>query len=240
MFPALEDEHITDAECIFENKHRLLWSIFMQIAITQWHYTHTFDVFPNNKLVETCCDRTKIVCCWHPRRRSDDNLAAHLTITIRDRSVGTHCDNLLISPDLLQVVLPDLLILVSNRFVAVCWNKPLRLCQLQLATDLSPQACYSLTKWTSLLLHVNSLRQLGKINSLHQVCDISGCVPITYFIYRPKFRRCGRMALQCCICLFLTTTQAYKSKHKRNNKEKNRYAKAYMCLLWLASKKRWM
>ena len=45
-------------------------------------------------------------------------------------------------------------------------------------------------------------------------------LPITYFIYRPKFRRCGRMALQCCICLFLTTTQAYKSKHKRNNKEK--------------------
>ena len=141
-------------------------------------YSHFWCVSQQQaKLVETCCDRTKIVCCWHPRRRSDDNLAAHLTITIRDRSVGTHCDNLLISPDLLQVVLPDLLILVSNRFVAVCWNKPLRLCQLQLATDLSPQACYSLTKWTSLLLHVNSLRQLGKINSLHQVCDISGCVP---------------------------------------------------------------
>jgi hypothetical protein len=56
--------------------------------------------------------------------------------------------DLLFSTDLLQVVLSDLLFLVSNRFVAGCFNKSLRLCCEQLATDLFPQAYYRLTKPT--------------------------------------------------------------------------------------------
>jgi hypothetical protein len=70
--------------------------------------------------------------------------------------VGT---DLLISTDLLQVVLSDLLSLVSNRFVASCFNKSLRLCCQQLATDLFPQACYRLTKPTD--LHVATCWQLA-------------------------------------------------------------------------------
>ena len=111
-------------------------------------FTHIFDLFPNNRLVETCCDRTKIVCCGQVCRRSDNKLAADLTKTTRDRSVGTSCNNLLISSDLLQVVPSDLLSLVGNRFIEGCFNKSLRLCHQQLATDLFPQACYHLTKPT--------------------------------------------------------------------------------------------
>jgi hypothetical protein len=84
--------------------------------------------------------------------------------------------DLLISTDLLQVVLSDLLSLVSNRFVAGCFNKSLRLCYQQLATDLFPQACYRLTKPTDLSRLVDKLPQAGKINSLRQACEISGCV----------------------------------------------------------------
>jgi hypothetical protein len=54
----------------------------------------------------------------------------------------------LISSDLLQVVPSDLLSLVGNRFIEGCFNKSLRLCHQQLATDLFPQACYHLTKPT--------------------------------------------------------------------------------------------
>ena len=103
-------------------------------------------MFSNNRLVETCCCRTKIVCCEQICRRSVNKLAADLIKTTRDRSVGTDCNNLLISTDLLQVVISDLLSLVSNRLVASCFNKLLRLCCQQLATDLFPQTCYRLTK----------------------------------------------------------------------------------------------
>jgi hypothetical protein len=84
--------------------------------------------------------------------------------------------DLLISTDLLQVVLSDLLSLVSNRLVAGCFNKSLRLCCQQLATDLFPQACYRLTKPTDLSRLVDNLPQAGKINRLRQACEISGCV----------------------------------------------------------------
>ena len=132
--------------------------------------------YPNNRLVETCCDRTKNVCCGQVWRRSDNQLAADLTKTARDMSVGTSCNNLLISSDLLQVVLPDLLSLVSNRFVAGCFKKSLRLCHKQLATYLFPQACYRLTKPIDLSRLVDSLLKTGKINNLRQACEISGCV----------------------------------------------------------------
>jgi hypothetical protein len=98
-------------------------------------FTHIFDLFPNNRLVETCCDRTKIVSCGHVCRRSDNKLAASLATGLLEQ-VGT---NQLTSTDLLQVVLSDLLSLVSNRFVAGCFNKSLRLCCQQLETDLFPQ-----------------------------------------------------------------------------------------------------
>jgi hypothetical protein len=127
-------------------------------------FTHIFDLFPNNRLVETCCDRTKIVCCGQVCRRSDNKLAEQVVT------------NLLISTDLLQVVLSDLLSLVSNRFVAGCFNKSLRLCCQQLATDLIPQACYRLTKPTDLSRLVDNLPLAGKINSLRQACEISGCI----------------------------------------------------------------
>jgi hypothetical protein len=84
--------------------------------------------------------------------------------------------DLLFSTDLLQVVLSDLLFLVSNRFVAGCFNKSLRLCCDQLATDLFPQAYYRLTKPTYLSRLVDNLPQACKINSLQQACEISGCV----------------------------------------------------------------
>jgi hypothetical protein len=84
--------------------------------------------------------------------------------------------DLLFSTDLLQVILSDLLFLVSNRFVAGCFNKSLRLCCDQLATDLFPQAYYRLTKPTYLSRLVDNLPQAGKINSLQQACEISGCV----------------------------------------------------------------
>ena len=80
-------------------------------------YSH-FRFVSLNRLVETCCDRTKIVCCEQICRRSVNKLAADLIKTTRDRSVGTDCNNLLISTDLLQVVISDLLSLVSNRLVA--------------------------------------------------------------------------------------------------------------------------
>ena len=80
-------------------------------------YSH-FRFVSQNRLVETCCDRTKIVC-----RRSVNKLAADLIKTTRDRSVGTDCNNLLISTEWLQVVISDLLSLVSNRLVASCFNK---------------------------------------------------------------------------------------------------------------------
>ena len=131
---------------------------------------------PNNRLVETCCDRTKIVCCGQVCRRSDNKLAADLIKTTRDRSVGTSCNRPVDFTDLLQVVLSDLLSLVSNRFVVGCFNKSLRLCCQQLATDLFPQACYHLTKPTDLSRLVDNLPQAGKINSLRQACEISGCV----------------------------------------------------------------
>ena len=122
----------------------------MRKALTQI-YSHLFpNLFPNNRLVETCCHRMKHVCCRQVRCRSDNELAADLTITIRDRSVGTRCNNLLISSDLLQVALSDLLILVSNRSVASCSNKPPQLCRSQLGTDLFPQACSCLRKITGL------------------------------------------------------------------------------------------
>ena len=105
-----------------------------------------------------------------------NKLAADLIKTTRDRSVGTDCNNLLISTDLLQVVISDLLSLVSNRLVASCFNKSLRLCCQQLATDLFPQVCYRLTKPTDLSRLVDNLLQAGKINSLRQTCEISGCV----------------------------------------------------------------
>jgi hypothetical protein len=99
-----------------------------------------------------------------------------LTKTTRDRSVGTSCNNLMISSDLLQDVPSDLLSLVSNRFVAGCFNKSLRLCRQQLATDLFPQVCYRLTKPTDLSRLVDNLPQAGKINNLRQAREISGCV----------------------------------------------------------------
>ena len=138
-------------------------------------YSH-FRFVSQNRLVETCCDRTKIVCCEQICRRSVNKLAADLIKTTRDRSVGTDCNNLLISTDLLQVVISDLLSLVSNRLVASCFNKSLRLCCQQLATDLFPQVCYRLTKPTDLSRLVDNLLQAGKINSLRQTCEISGCV----------------------------------------------------------------
>ena len=138
-------------------------------------YSH-FRFVSQNRLVETCCDRTKIVCCEQTCRRSVNKLAADLIKTTRDRSVVTDCNNLLISTDLLQVVISDLLSLVSNRLVASCFNKSLRLCCQQLATDLFPQACYRLTKPTDLSRLVDNLPQAGKINSLRQTCEISGCV----------------------------------------------------------------
>jgi hypothetical protein len=79
----------------------------------------------------------------------------------------------------MQVVLSDLLSLVSNRFVAGCFNKSLWLCCQQLATDLFPQACYRLTKPTHLSRLVDNLPQAGKINSVRQACEISGCVRVT-------------------------------------------------------------
>ena len=138
-------------------------------------YSH-FRFVSQNRLVETCCDRTKIVCCEQICRRSVNKLAADLIKTTRDRSVGTDCNNLLISTDLLQIVISDLLSLVSNRLVASCFNKSLRLCCQQLATDLFPQACYRLTKSTDLSRLVDNLPQAGKIHSLRQTCEISGCV----------------------------------------------------------------
>ena len=117
------------------------------------------------KLVVTC--RTKIVCCGQVWRRSDNKLTGLL------EQVGTTC---CFHQTLLQVVLSDLLYLVSNRFVAGCFNKSLRLCCQQLATDLFPQACYRLTKPTDLSRLVDNLPQAGKINNLRQACEISGCV----------------------------------------------------------------
>ena len=138
-------------------------------------YSH-FRFVSQNRLVETCCDRTKIVCCEQICRRSVNKFAADLIKTTRDRSVGTDCNNLLISTDLLQVVISDLLSLVSNRLVASCFNKSLRLCCQHFATDLFPQACYRLTKPTDLSRLVDNLPQAGKINSLRQTCENSGCV----------------------------------------------------------------
>ena len=140
-------------------------------------FTHIFDLFPNNRLVETCCDRTNIVCCGQVCRRSDNKLAADLTKTTRDRSVGTSWNrpvdfNRLAASCSIRPVIS----LVSNRFVVGCFNKSLRLCCQQLATDLFPQACYHLTKPTDLSRLVDNLPQAGKINRLRQACEISGCV----------------------------------------------------------------
>jgi hypothetical protein len=86
---------------------------------------------------------------------------------------------LLISTDFLQVVLSDLLSLVSKRFVAGCFNKSLRLCCQQLATDLFKQTCYRLTKPTDLSWLVDNLPQAGKMNNLRQACEISACVDVS-------------------------------------------------------------
>ena len=85
---------------------------------------------------------------------------------------------LLTSSDLLQAVITDLLFSAFNRIEQGRLISLLQACKRQYATGLFQQVCYSLTKWTGLLLYVNSLRQLGKINSLQQVCDISGRVNI--------------------------------------------------------------
>ena len=83
---------------------------------------------------------------------------------------------LMISSDLLLAVITDLLFPVFNRIDQGRLISLLQACTRQYATGLFQQVCYSLTKWTGLLLYVNSLRQLGKINNLQQVCDISGRV----------------------------------------------------------------
>ena len=81
------------------------------------------------------------------------------------------------------------------RLAASCYNRSVIPCfqqdwsgsfdqlafKRQYATGLFQQVCYSLTKWTDLLLYVNSLRQLGKINSLQQICDISGRVNSVFY-----------------------------------------------------------
>ena len=85
---------------------------------------------------------------------------------------------LLISSDLLQAVITDLLFPVFNRIDQGRLISLLQACKRQYSTGLFEQLCYSLTKWTGLLLYVNSLCRLGKINSLQQVCDISGRVRI--------------------------------------------------------------
>ena len=97
---------------------------------------------------------------------------------------------LLTSSDLLQAVITDLLFPVFNSIDQGRLISLLQACKRQYATGLFQQVCYSLTKWTGLLLYVNSLRQLGKINSWQQVCDISGrsCT-------RPSSRR---LQQACC------------------------------------------
>ena len=90
---------------------------------------------------------------------------------------------LLTSSDLLQAVITDLLFPVFNRIDQGRLISLLQACKRQYATGLFQQVCYSLTKWTGLLLYVNSLRQLGKINSWQQVCDISGSVHINLKTY---------------------------------------------------------
>jgi hypothetical protein len=69
----------------------------------------------------------------------------------------------------------------------------LRLCCQQLATDLFPQACYRLTKPTDLSRLVDNLPQAGKINSLRQACEISGCVGFVMFTCA-KILKCAMFA----------------------------------------------
>ena len=83
---------------------------------------------------------------------------------------------LLTPSDLLQAVITDLLFSAFNRIEQGRLISLLQACKGQYATGLFQQVCYSLTKWTGPLLYVNSLSQLGKINCLQQVCDISGRV----------------------------------------------------------------
>ena len=83
---------------------------------------------------------------------------------------------LLTPSDLLQAVITDLLFSAFNRIEQGRLISLLQACKRKYATGLFQQVCYSLTKWTGPLLYVNSLSQLGKINSLQQVCDISGRV----------------------------------------------------------------
>jgi hypothetical protein len=165
-------------------------------------FTHIFNLVPNNRLGETCCDRAKIVCCGQVWRRLDNKLAADLTKTTRDRSVGTTCWFHHTCCKLLYQTCYILLVtgLHSELFQQVSTALLSTACDRPVPASLLPpdETNIPVATWWQLAAR-------RKINNLRQACEISGCLENIQVFLDMKYRMFGQTASNYTIVLVCVT-----------------------------------